>query len=53
MQPPAPLEIFFAALILVSIGLMVCVRRNRLPCSLCNDAGCSEDGIPCPFCAER
>lgn len=53
MQSPAPLDILFAALIFVFIGLVIYVSRNRLPCSLCNDAGCSWDGIACPFCSER
>lgn len=53
MQSLAPLDIFFAMLIFALIGLVIYVSRKRLPCSLCNDAGCSGDGIACPFCSEK
>jgi len=47
------LEVFIiAALIFVFVGIEIWDSRDRLPCSLCNDAGGSEDGIPCPFCVE-
>lgn len=43
----------FALVLMLFVCLLRYVNRLRLPCSLCEDIGYSEDGIPCPFCKER